>query len=112
MRAIEAAAFRIRKLARKLHDDAIAFDRNHLYFCHGYSELTAVNAPERITSLVVAPGVVLLHPGNRVDLAARQKAASAIMRQMARARPLPKGMSGADLLQQVRDQRAGAALRP
>jgi len=71
-----------------------------------------MNAPERITSLVVAPGVVLLRPGKRVDLAVRQKAASAIMRQLARTRPLPKGMSGADLLLQVRDQRAGAALRP
>ena len=61
-----------------------------------------MNAPERITSLLIAPGVVLLNPGVRVDLDARSKAATAILRQMRRAKPSPAGETGKDYLARAR----------
>ena len=61
-----------------------------------------MNAPERITSLLIAPGVVLLNPGARVDLKARSKAAAALLRQMRRAKSSPPGESGQDYLARAR----------
>ena len=43
-----------------------------------------MNAPERIRSLMIVPGVVSLHKRVAVDFAARKRAASAILRQLKR----------------------------
>lgn len=63
-----------------------------------------MNAPERIKSLLIAPGVVLLNPGARVDMDARSKAAAAILKQMRHAKPSPKGESGQDYLARARER--------
>ncbi len=56
-----------------------------------------MNAPERITSLQVAPGVLLLRPDMAVDLDLRRKAIASILRQVRGAKPLPPGESGRDI---------------
>ena len=61
-----------------------------------------MNAPERITSLQVAPGVLLLRPDVPVDLELRRKAIASLLRQMRRAKPSPPGESGRDYLARVR----------
>ncbi len=61
-----------------------------------------MNAPERITSLQVAPGVLLLRPDVPVDLALRRKAIASILRQVRGAKPSPPGESGRDYLARVR----------
>ena len=71
-----------------------------------------MNAPERITSLLIAPGVLLLNPDVEVDVAARKRAVGAIMRQLERAKISPSGMSGRDLLAALRSRHDRAALRP
>lgn len=63
-----------------------------------------MNAPERITGLLIAPGVVLLRPAARVDFAARRWAAGAIRRQLRRAKLLPAGGSGKDYLAKIRSR--------
>ena len=45
-----------------------------------------MNAPERIRGLMIVPGVVSLQKPVAVDVAARKRAASAILRQLKRAR--------------------------
>lgn len=51
---------------------------------------TVMNAPERIRGLMIVPGVVSLQKPVAVDVAARKRAASAILRQLKRAkRPRP-----------------------
>ena len=71
-----------------------------------------MNAPERISSLVLAPGIVLLRPAQRVDQVARETAARAIMRQLKRAKLSPPGSSGQDLLGELRSRHGPTALRP
>ena len=46
-----------------------------------------MNAPERIRGLVIAPGVLSLRAGVSVNISARLHAASAILRQIKRAKP-------------------------
>ena len=66
-----------------------------------------MNAPERITSLQVAPGVLLLRPDVPVDLELRRKAIASLLRQMRRAKPSPPGESGRDYLARVRARHGG-----
>ena len=78
-----------------------AFDRTYNLFVdllRGH----LMNAPERITSLQVAPGVLLLRPDVPVDLELRRKAIASLLRQMRRAKPSPPGESGRDYLARVR----------
>lgn len=71
-----------------------------------------MNAPEQISSLVLAPGIVLLRPAQRVDQVAREAAARAIMRQLKRVKLSPPGGSGQDLLGELRYRHGPAAIRP
>jgi hypothetical protein len=51
---------------------------------------TVMNAPERIRGLMIVPGVVSLQKPVAVDVAARKRAAGAILRQLKHAkRPRP-----------------------
>ena len=61
-----------------------------------------MNAPERIISLQVAPGVLLLRPDAQIDLVLRRKAIASMLRQVRGAKPSAPGESGRDHLARVR----------
>ena len=71
-----------------------------------------MNAPERITSREVAPGVLLLRSDVPVDLDLRRKAIASILRQVRGAKPSPPGESGRDYLARVRARHGRQAVHP
>ena len=61
-----------------------------------------MNAPERIVSLQIAPGVLLLRPDAPVDLELRRKAIASMLRHARSAKASAPGESGRDYLARVR----------
>ncbi len=63
-----------------------------------------MNAPERIRGLMIVPGVVSLQKPVAVDIAARKRAASAILRQLKRTKRSRSAKSAQHYLAQVRSR--------
>ena len=63
-----------------------------------------MNAPERIRGLMIVPGVVSLQRPVAVDVAARKRAARAILRQFKRAKQSRSAKSARHHLAQVRSR--------
>jgi hypothetical protein len=61
-----------------------------------------MNAPERIEGVMIAPGVLCLRESQKVDSTARTSAARAILRQLARAKPVRAGRGARHYLAQLR----------
>ena len=67
---------------------------------------TVMNAPERIRGLMIVPGVVLLQEPLAVDIAARKRAAGAILRQLKRTKRSRSAKSARHFLARVRSRYA------
>jgi hypothetical protein len=63
-----------------------------------------MNAPERIRGLMIVPGVVSLQDPVVVDVAARKRAASAILRQLMRMKRSRSAKSARYYLARVRSR--------
>ena len=65
---------------------------------------TVMNAPERIRGLMIVPGVVSFRKPVTVDVAARKRAASAILHQLRRTKRSRSAKSARHYLARVRSR--------